>query len=192
MKFALIVYDDVTLLDFCGVYDPISRLKTMGFMPKMEYHVCAMNSPVRSFEGLEILPDQIGCSLGEYDYIFIPGGNGVAKLLGDKTFMEWVRSASPQAVLTAVCGGVLVLGAAGALAGKPATTHPNHMPYLERMAGSVSKARVVDAGNVITAGGVTSAIDLGLYLCRRLAGIETAEKIRVQMDYPAPICSGQA
>lgn len=192
MKFALIVYDDVTLLDFCGVYDPVSRLKTMGFLPEMEYRVCAMNSPVRSFEGLEILPDQIGGSLSEYDYVFIPGGNGVAKLLGDKAFMEWVHSASPQAVLTAVCGGVLVLGALGSLAGKPATTHPNHMPYLERMAGSVSKARVVDAGNVITAGGVTSAIDLGLYLCQRIAGVEAAEKIRTQMDYPAPICSGQA
>lgn len=192
MKFALIVYDDVTLLDFCGVYDPVSRLKTMGFLPELEYHVCAMNSPVRSFEGLEILPDQIGGSLSEYDYVFIPGGNGVAKLLSDKAFMGWVRSASTQAVLTAVCGGVLVLGALGFLAGKPATTHPNHMPYLERMAGNISKARVVDAGNVITAGGVTSAIDLGLYLCQRIDGTEAAEKIRIQMDYPASICSGHA
>ena len=88
MKFALIVYDDVTLLDFCGVYDPVSRLKTMGFLPELEYHVCAMKSPVRSFEGLEILPDRIGGSLRAYDYIFIPGGNGVAKLISDPSFME--------------------------------------------------------------------------------------------------------
>ncbi len=54
MKFALIVYDDMTLLDFCGVYDPISRLKTMNFLPELEYRVCALNSPVRSFEGLEM------------------------------------------------------------------------------------------------------------------------------------------
>lgn len=183
MKFALIVYDDVTLLDFCGVYDPISRLKTMGFVPELEYHVCALKSPVRSFEGLEILPDEVGGSLEKYDYVFIPGGNGVGKLIGDASFLAWLRGISPQAVMAAVCGGSLALGAAGFLKGKPATTHPGLMQYLSRFTADVSQERVVDAGNVITARGVTSAIDLGLYLCKHIAGSEAAEKIRMQMDY---------
>ncbi len=184
MKFALVVYDDVTLLDFSGVYDAISRLKTMGLMPELEYRVCAMKSPVRTFEGLELLPDQVGGSLSEYDYVFVPGGSGVAKLVGDTAFLSWLRSAAPKAVMTAVCGGSLVLGAAGYIAGKTATTHPSLMQHLRRFTCAVSEERVVDAGSVVTARGVTSAVDLGLYLCARIAGSEAAETIRVQMDYP--------
>ncbi len=183
MKFALIVYDDITLLDFCGVYDPVSRIKTMGFLPDMAYHVCALKSPVRSFEGLNVLPDQVGGSLCGYDYIFVPGGNGIGKLIGDASFLSWLRDVSPGTVMTAVCGGALALGAAGYLKDKPATTHPALMQYLSKFTDQVSTERIMDAGNVVTARGVTSAIDLGLHLAARIAGSEATEKIRAQMDY---------
>ena len=185
MKFAFIVYDGVTLLDFAGVFDPVTRLRSMGFRQDLEYHVCAQRDTVRSYEGLEIRPDRVGNCLRGYDYVFIPGGNGIAALLGDRLFLAWLRDVSPETVLTAVCGGTLLLGAAGFLKGRRATTHPELMKYLGRFAGETAEDRIVDTGPVITARGVTAAIDLGLYLCEKIAGAQVREAIRRQMDYGA-------
>jgi len=128
--------------------------------------------------------DRLADDLRGYDYVFIPGGNGVQELIADQTFMQALRELPPETMRTAVCGGTLALGAAGLLRGKKATTHPLLTQHLRRFTGDVSDARVVEDGNVITARGVASAIDLGLYLCRRIAGPVVREKIRIQMDYP--------
>lgn len=188
MRFAFIVYDGLTLLDFAGVYDPVTRLKTMGFLENLDYRVCAMKETVRTIEGLCITADKVGGRLGGFDYIFIPGGNGVSALVSDMAFMRWIRGASSHAVMAAVCGGSLVLGTAGFLKEKRATTHPALMQYLARFTGRASEQRIVDEGNVITARGVTAAIDLGLYLCERIAGPRVREKIQTQMDYHAYRC----
>jgi cyclohexyl-isocyanide hydratase len=185
MRFAFVVYDDLTLLDFSGVYDPITRLKSMGFIQDLEYDVCAFKETVRSFEGLEIRPNRVNNNLIEYDYVFLPGGNGIIPLLNDNEFLSWIRNVSSNTTMTAVCGGTLLLGAAGFLNGKRATTHPMLMDFLNKYTDNVSDLRVVEDGNIITARGVTAAIDLGLYLCEKIAGIEVRKKIEKQMDYLA-------
>ena len=83
-----------------------------------------------------------------------------------------------------VCTDSLLLGAAGFLEGRRATTPPNAFQELERFCGEVVDRRVVDEGDVVTARGVTSAIDLGLHLVERFVGQEGRERIRRQMDYP--------
>ncbi|MEQ8175056.1 MAG: DJ-1/PfpI family protein [Syntrophomonadaceae bacterium] len=183
MKLAFIIYDGLTALDFVGMFDPLTRLKTMGFIKDLEYDVCALNSPVLSFERLELIPNKIGCSLEGYDYIIIPGGNGIAELIKDEAFIGWMKTARPEATMAAVCGGVIILGVLGLLAGKKATTHPAMVGYLKNYAQDVAQDRIVDEGRIITARGVTSAIDLGLYLCEKIAGRETREHIQNQMDY---------
>lgn len=185
MKIAFIVYDDLTLLDFAGAYDPITRLKTMGFKNDLEYDVCALKEKVKAFEGIEIIPDKINNDLTVYDYIFIPGGNGIMKLISDSGFLQWIRNISENAVMTSVCGGSLILGMAGFLKGKKATTHPSLMMYMDKFTDKKSDSRIVEDKNVITARGVTSAIDLGLYICEKIAGTDIREKIQKQMDYSA-------
>ncbi|MCK5913732.1 MAG: DJ-1/PfpI family protein, partial [Desulfuromusa sp.] len=93
-------------------------------------------------------------------------------------------TAAPVPLKASVCSGSLLLGAAGFLRGKKATTHPKAYTELARYCAKVSKERIVDEGDVITARGVTSAIDLGLHLVERLAGKETRIEIARQMDYP--------
>lgn len=185
MKFAFVVYDDLTLLDFSGIYDPITRLKSMGFIKTLEYDVCALKDIIHSSEGLEIRPNKISNDLSGYDYVFLPGGNGIIPLLNDSDFLTWIRSISSNTIITAVCGGALLLGAAGLLKGKRATTHPILMNYLNKYTDNVSDMRIVEDGNLITARGVTASIDLGLYLCEKIAGIEVRKKIQRQMDYLA-------
>jgi transcriptional regulator GlxA family with amidase domain len=184
VKIAFVLYEGVTLLDFAGAYDPLTRLKTMGFMPDLEYRVCARTERIRSSEGIELAADIVSPDLSTYDYVVIPGGNGVMDLLKDKSFLSWLAIPPGRTTVAAVCGGALLIGAAGLLRERRATTHPGLQEVLKRFAREVSRDRIVEDDHVITAGGVTAAIDMGLFLCGRIAGRDVQKKIQVQMDYP--------
>jgi cyclohexyl-isocyanide hydratase len=183
MKIAFVVYDGITLLDFAGVYDPVTRLKTMGFLDSLRWDVCAPAEKVQSSEGAVIVPDRVNNDLSEYDYVIVPGGDGIKDLMRDTKFLHWITVHTDTTVIVSVCGGSLLLGAAGMLRTKRATTHPQLAGVLQHYAREVAADRIVDEGTVITAGGVTSAIDLGLYLCEKIAGKDVREKIQNQMDY---------
>lgn len=184
MRVAFVIYEGITALDFIGVYDPVTRLKTMGFMPDLHWEVCAVSEIVKDTTGLSFRPTRIGESLQDYDMVIVPGGFGSRKLMADGPFIGWLKTARPCRYKVSVCTGALLLGAAGFLEGKVATTHRNAFKDLEKFCSSVVDRRIVDEGDVITARGVTSAIDLGLYICEKLAGREAKERIRQQMDYP--------
>lgn len=183
MKVAFVIYDGMTALDFVGIYDSITRLKTMGFVPDLEWHICAPSQEVRDGTGLRFVPTKVGESLEAYDIVIVPGGVSARTLIDDARFIDWIRTAGSSTVKVSVCTGALLLGAAGFLKGKKATTHPKALQDLQRFCRSVVKERIVDEGEVITAGGVTSSIDVGLFLCQKLAGHEAKERIRQQMDY---------
>ena len=183
MKIAFIIYDMMTTLDFIGAYDPVTRLKTMGFINNMEYDVCSNKDKVVSAEGLMITSDKILNNLSEYDFIVVPGGNGVKNIAHDKEFIEWIKTASDKSTVTSVCGGSIILGVAGLLKDKKATTHPMLMEYLKKFTSYATDKRIVEDGNIITARGVTSSVDLGLFLCEKVAGKEIRGKIQKQMDY---------
>lgn len=184
MKIAFIIYNGMTALDFAGMFDPITRLKTMGFKADLEWDVCAFTGKVVSYEGIEIIPSKASQDLSGYDCIVIPGGNGIADIAKNQDMIAWLKSARKDALMVSVCGGSIILGLMGFLAGRKATTHPALMPYLKKFAAETSQARIVEDGNVITGRGVTSAIDIGLYACEKIGGREAREKIQVQMDYP--------
>ena len=183
MRVAFVIYDGMTALDFIGVYDPVTRLNTMGFLPDLHWDVCARSMTVEDGAGLGFLPSKVGESLHACDMVIVPGGYAARKLIDDAVFIEWLKTAAPCKYKVSVCTGALLLGAAGFLAGKTATTHRTAFNDLRPFCASVVDRRIVDEGDVITARGVTSSIDLGLYLCEKLAGHEVRERIRQQMDY---------
>ena len=182
MQIAFVIYEGMTALDFIGVYDPLTRLKTMGFVPDLRWEICSYSKEVRDNTGLAFTPTQVGGTLQGYDMVIVPGGFGSRKLMDDAGFIAWLGTAA-SCKKVSVCTGSLLLGAAGFLKGKTATTHPTAFHDLERFCARVVDQRIVDQDEVITARGVTSAIDLGLYLCEKLAGHEARERIRQQMDY---------
>ncbi|MBD1893674.1 DJ-1/PfpI family protein [Coleofasciculus sp. FACHB-129] len=183
MKVAFIIYTGMTALDFIGVYDPVTRLKTMNFIADLEWDICAHSQEVSDNAGLRFTPNKVGESLQPYDMIIVPGGIGTRNLVDDPELMTWLKTSATCKFKVSVCTGSLLLGAAGFLEGKTATTHPNAFQDLQKYCKSVLDKRIVDEGDVITARGVTSAIDLGLYLCEKFVGYEIKEKIRQQMDY---------
>lgn len=183
MKISFIIFDGVTWLDFIGVYDAVSRLKSMGYMEELSWEICSMNKTASDNFGLTIIADKTGEPLYSYDAIVVPGGHGTRTLIHDVHFLNWLRTARDVKYKLSVCTGSLLLGAAGFLENKKATTNFLEYETLKPYCGEVIKERVVVDGDIITAGAVSSSLDLGLYLCEKWAGAEASRAIQQRMDY---------
>lgn len=183
MRIGFVIFDGMTALDFVGMFDPLTRLRTMGFVKDLTWDICGLSCEVTDGAGLTIKATTVNEPLTGYDMVVIPGGFSTRQLIHDQGFVEWIKTAAQSPLVATVCSGSLLIGAAGLLKGKKATTHPSAYEQLSPYCIEVLDERVVDEGSVITARGVTSAIDLGLYLVEKLAGCEAREKISRQMDY---------
>jgi cyclohexyl-isocyanide hydratase len=184
VKAAFIVFDRMTSLDFIGFYDPVTRLKSMKIIEDFEWRICSTTRSVVDDRGLRMEAEAVNEPLGPYDMLFVPGGFGTRELQHDRGFMDWLKAARSVPLKVSVCTGALLLGAAGFLQGRRATTHPSAYKELEPYCREVVRERVVDEGDIITARGVSSALDMGLHLVQRLAGADARDRIAAQMDYP--------
>ncbi|MFP4092325.1 MAG: DJ-1/PfpI family protein [Cyclobacteriaceae bacterium] len=183
MKIGYILFNGITWLDFFGVYDPISRLQSLKFINKLQWELCAFTDKVTDNFGLQIIPNRVKESLAEYDVIIVPGGFGTRPLRFDKAFLDWFRTADPVPQKISICTGSLILGAAGFLTQRKATTNFQEYDTLKPYCRQVVSERIVEDQNIITAGAVSSSLDLGLYLCEKWAGKEAAAQVRKRMDY---------
>ncbi|PQP82594.1 thiamine biosynthesis protein ThiJ [Paenibacillus sp. PCH8] len=184
MKIAFFLFDGLTFLDFVGFYDVINRLNFFEQTKGTTWETCAMTDQVTDESGLTLKVDRVKPDLADYDLVFIPGGMGTRKLRYDEAFVGWLKQAESVPLKVSVCTGSLLLGAAGFLSGKRATTHPGAYDLLEPYVTEVIQKRIVKDGNVITAGGVATSIDLGIYVVGLLAGEEAAANVKIQIDYP--------
>ena len=187
MKAAFIVFDRMTYLDFIGFYDGVTRLKSMSILEDFEWRVCSNTPRVvddRGATGLAMIPDSVLEPLDGYDLLFVPGGVGTRTLQNDREFVAWLGSASKAKLKVSVCTGALLLGAAGFLRGRRATTHPRALKDLVPYCDTVLPDRIVDEGDVITGSGVATSLDLGLHVVEKLAGPEARSRVAQQMCYP--------
>ena len=183
MQIAFILYDDLTLLDFIGFYDPITRLRSMKFIPDLSWRLCATKAMITDSFGLHIRVDQITPDLSEFDAIFVPGGFGSRALQTDDNFINWLKTAEGVPWKISVCTGSLLLGAAGLLKNKRATTHFDEYETLGPYCSEVVQERIVADGQLITGGAVATSLDLGLYMCDKWAGADAAQAIKGRMNY---------
>jgi cyclohexyl-isocyanide hydratase len=118
------------------------------------------------------------------DLICIPGGFGVDQAMGDDETVDFVRRQGAGAkYVTSVCTGAFILGAAGLLQGKKATTHWAYHHLLPRVGAIPVKERVVRDGNRFTGGGVTAGIDFALALMAEIAGPNIAQAVQLSLEY---------
>jgi transcriptional regulator GlxA family with amidase domain len=122
--------------------------------------------------------------------LIMPGGqrDAVRRELGDEALRAWVKALDAVTTRTcSVCTGSLILGAAGLLEGRRASTHWGARDHLGRFGATYSGERITEDGKYLTSAGVSAGIDLGLVLCAEIAGRETAEAVQLSMEYdPAP------
>lgn len=184
MRIAILIFDKLTALDAVGPYEVLSRL------PNSELTFVAKETgPKRTDTGaLSLHADASLDELPDPDVLLIPGGEGNRPLLEDDDVLDWVRAAHESTTYTtSVCTGALVLGAAGILEGLEATTHWVYLEDLRKYGATPVKRRVVEQGNVITAAGVSSGIDMALNLAARDVGPEFAQAVQLGIEYdPEP------
>jgi transcriptional regulator GlxA family with amidase domain len=188
-RIAIAVWDGVEELDFVGPYEVLTAWN--GYTERdVEVAIVAdRGEVVRCAHGLRVLPDVTWDALEPPDVLVVPGG-GVTPQLESGALVDNVRRLSSNGTLmTSVCTGALAYATAGLLEGKAATTHWGALDRLASFDGVEVRAddRFVDAGEVITAQGVSAGIDMALYLIKRLDSPEVAAKVRRYIQYdPKP------
>lgn len=185
MKIGFVIFNQMTSLDFIGIYDPLTRLKSMGFVKDLAWDICAYTHSVTDDRGLMFSPGSIAAPLDVYDMVVLPGGMGTRMLVQNASFVQWLHTARDCRWKVSVCTGSLLWAATGILKGRKATTHPNAYQELLQMGVEVVRdRRIVDEGDIITCRGVSAGLDLGLYLVEKIAGADVRQQISDQMDYP--------
>lgn len=178
-----VLFPNVTQLDFTGPLQVLHR------MPGATTHIAAKTlDPVPSDCGLSLVPTTTFADCPQADLVCVPGGFGVSGAIADAETVAFVRAQGAKArYVTSVCTGAFVLGAAGLLQGKRATTHWAYRHLLPEVGAIREDARVVRDGGVVTGGGVTAGIDFAFTVLAEIAGPQIAQGIQLALEYnPAP------
>jgi transcriptional regulator GlxA family with amidase domain len=197
MRVGLLVYEGVDLLDAGGPYEVFltaSRLVARDGDP-VPFEVVTISrtgAPVTAYGGLGLVPQASVADCGPLDVVVVPGTVDVDAATGDVSLVEAVRRLAASSELTAsVCTGAFLLASAELVGDRPWTTHWEDIDALAALVGArgggdrgVRGVRWVDAGDVVTAAGLSSGIAMALHLVDRLAGRDLAERTARQIDYP--------
>ncbi|EDT42218.1 DJ-1/PfpI family protein [Burkholderia ambifaria] len=183
LHIGLLVFPGVQQLDLTGPHDVLASL------PDAAVHlVWKSRDTVASSSGLALAPTCTFDDCPPLNVICVPGGIGINDLLLDAETIAFVQQRAATArYVTSVCTGALLLGVAGLLRGRRATTHWAFHGLLEPLGAVPVRERVVRDGNLITGGGVTAGIDFALTIAAELVGDEEAQSIQLALEYaPAP------
>ena len=182
-RIGLLAFPAMTQLDLTG------PLQVFCGLPGADVRVLWKTlDPIKTQGGLTLIPDTTLADCPKLDVICVPGGSGVLDLMDDEVVLSFLRrQASEAAYVGSICTGSLVLGAAGLLRGRKATTHWAWTDLLTPLGAIPTKGRVVRDGKFMTGGGVTAGIDFALTMVAELAGRDVAEQIQLGIEYaPAP------
>jgi cyclohexyl-isocyanide hydratase len=183
IRIGLLLFPRMTQLDLTGPFEVFAKLP--GAQVLLLWKTL---QPVEAETGLRMLPHATLHDCPSLDVVCVPGGPGVNALMQDDEVLAWLRARAASArYVSSVCTGALVLGAAGLLRGKRATSHWASRDLLAGFGAIPTAGRVVRDGNLFTGGGVTAGIDFALTMVAELAGPAAAQTIQLEIEYaPAP------
>ena len=184
MQIAIPLYDGFTALDAVGPYEVLSRIPGADLK-----FVATEAGPYKTDNGmLTMIAEASLDDVPQPDILCVPGGWGTREAISDERLVGWIRKAHETTQwTTSVCTGSLLLGAAGILDGLDATSHWLELETLAEMGAHPTDQRVVEQGKVITSAGVSSGIDMALFLLAKISGDEFAQTIQLLIEYdPQP------
>jgi transcriptional regulator GlxA family with amidase domain len=184
---AILIFDAVEEMDFVGPWEVLkaaaegtgTRILTVARRP----------DPVRCEKGLRVIPDASFDQVTDPGVVLIPGGSGARHALDDAATLEWLCRVAPGCDwLTSVCTGAFLLVGSGLAAGRRVTTHHDFIDPLRALGGAevVAGVRMVRDGNLVSAGGVMSGIEMSLWLSHRLFGAQAEAYARNYIAYDLP------
>jgi cyclohexyl-isocyanide hydratase len=183
LQIGTLLFDGIDQIDVTGPFEVLSRL------PNATHRLYAtIDRPVTDVMGLRIMPDATIGAAPQLDVLHVPGGPGQEALMDDEVVLDWLRTQASDAVaVLSVCTGALLLGAAGLLVGRHATTHWASHHLLPWFGAVPVDERLVRDEHFLFAAGVTAGIDGALRLAADLRGRAAAERIQLDIAYaPEP------
>lgn len=195
-RVGIVLFNDIEVLDFCGPFEVFSAVRLNEERRREEHSpfevllVAERAEPVTTTGGMSVLPHHTFETCPKLDIVLCPGGWGTRRELTNPIMLEWLRKQAVEAeTLAAVCTGSMVLGFAGLLNGKRATTHWRSLDWMRDSFPTVSveyEKHFVQDGSVFTSAGISAGIDMSLKLVEHYFGKSIAIATARYMEYPYP------
>ena len=192
-RVGIVVFPDVEVLDFCGPFEvfSVTRLNEQARReepsPFEVLLVAERAGPVVTTGGMKVTPDHTLETCPPLDILVVPGGWGTRKEIKNAGLLAWIKARAGQVeTLTSVCTGSMLLGQAGLLDGRHATTHWRSLQWMRDSFPAVTvedKLHVVEDGNVLTSAGISAGIDMALRVVARYHGETVARNTARNMEY---------
>lgn len=192
----ILIFKDVEVLDFCGPFEVFSATRVNEEKRREEaspfnvFLVSETKDLIATTGGMKVIPDYSFNDCPPVDILVVPGGWGTRKEMNNAFLLSWVAERGKKVeALASVCTGSLLLGKAGLLEGKRATTHWRSLDWMIEL---FPKTRVekglhfVEDGNLFTSAGISAGIDMALQVVRRYFGESVARATAKHMEYPFP------
>lgn len=195
-KLGILVFDEVEVLDFSGPFEVFSVARLNEESRRSEPSpfdvmlVAQFDRPVIATGGMKVLPDATFEDCPQLDVLLVPGGLGTRWEMHNEKLLSFVRARAGEVeLLASICTGALILGSAGLLEGRTATTHWHSLQLLGELFPSIDvdcQARVVRDGNIMTSAGISAGIDMSLDILAGYFGDEVARFTASYMEYSYP------
>ncbi len=192
----IVVFTDVEVLDFCGPFEVFSVVRLNEQKRREEpspfnvFLIAESKSPIVTSGGMKVLPDYDLDDCPPLDIVVVPGGWGTRREMDNGRLIRWIAERARQVeTLASVCTGALLLGKAGLLDGRRATTHWRSLDWMQEL---FPKTRIerqlhfVEEGALFTSAGISAGIDMALKIVARYFGDAVARATARQMEYPFP------
>jgi len=181
VRVGILLFDGVEELDFVGIWEVLRKAKQLHPALKLSVITRASKESIQCALGLTVLAHEVKRDLSDLDLLIVPGGPGRKDVIADRGLLQKIAEFGRAKPVASICTGALILQSAGLLSGRRATTH--FLSRQELTEADVVTDRVVVDGRVITAGGVSASIDLGLKILEMNFGAELAEEVAARIEY---------
>ena len=180
----VLLFPKVEELDFVGPFEVLSYINKLIPASTKVMLIAESPDPVEAYNGMKIIPDITMASCPQLDILVVPGGKGRYAAMKNSAIKEFIQQQAQKAkYITSVCTGAFLLAEAGLLTGKKATTYHTAFAELAAYSVEVLPQKVVRENNIITAAGVSSGIELGLYILKEEFGAAVAQEAADNIEY---------
>jgi transcriptional regulator GlxA family with amidase domain len=195
-RIGIVLFDEIEVLDFCGPFEVFCAVRLNEEKRREEPSpfevilVAEKSGPVVTHGGMQVVPDHGFDTCPPLDILVVPGGWGTRRELKNPVMLDWLRRRAAEVeTLTSVCTGSMLLGFAGLLDGRRATTHWKSLDWMRASFPTVTvdyDQHVVEDGRVLTSAGISAGIDMALKVVTRYCGEPVARATAKHMEYPYP------
>lgn len=190
INIGILIFADVEELDFVGPFEVLSYINKIVPGSTKVLLIAEQTETVRAFNGLRVIPDFAIEDCPDLDVLVVPGGKGRMTAMKNQTLLDFIKEKqNTSRIIASVCTGAFLLAEAGLLYGKRATTYHTAFDELAAYGVLVEKAKVVQDGAIISAGGVSSGLELGFYLLRAFFGVTLAQEVAGKIEYEIDVSS---